>query len=309
MMKNLLFCLLFAVSCTQNPAADATWFSDNGKVKVLSTIAMIDDLVTQIGGDRIDSTALVRGELDPHSYELVKGDDEKFARADIVFYNGLGLEHGPSLRHQIAQAPYSVAVSQSIDRAQIVQVDGQDDPHIWMDIGLWVQTVEPIVETLCAYDPAHAQEYRTRGEALVAQMKQADAAIFARLQAIPSSKRYLVTSHDAFNYFTRHYLADPGEAGWQVRCAAPEGLAPEAQMSVRDVLAIMSHVEEFGVTVLFPESNVSKDALKKIVSAATNRGHPLRLCHETLYGDAMGDVSYLEMIEHNVNVIATELVR
>ena len=54
-----------------------------------------------------------------------------------------------------------------------------------------------------------------------------------QLQTIPSERRYLVTSHDAFHYFTRSYLADPGEKDWAKRFAAPEGLAPRAAQSVR----------------------------------------------------------------------------
>ena len=62
----------------------------NGKLKVLSTTAMLHDLVKQIGGDEIDSTVLICGDLDPHTYQLVKGDGEKLSFADLVFYNGLG---------------------------------------------------------------------------------------------------------------------------------------------------------------------------------------------------------------------------
>ena len=80
------------------------WMAPNGKVKILSTTAQIGDLVEEIGGDRMDYWVLIQGDLDPHSYELVKGDDEKLSRADRVFYNGLGLEHGASLLNTLQNA-------------------------------------------------------------------------------------------------------------------------------------------------------------------------------------------------------------
>ena len=89
-----------------SPSQD--WESPNGKVKILSTTQMIDDVVGQIGGDRVDHICLIEGEIDPHSYELVKGDDEKIGFAQLFFYNGLGLEHGASLHYQIAQHPHAV---------------------------------------------------------------------------------------------------------------------------------------------------------------------------------------------------------
>ena len=53
---------------------------------------------------------------------------------------------------------------------------------------------------------------------------------------------------------------------------------------------------------------MSKDSLRKIMSAGKEKGFDIRLCHEELYGDSMGKAnSYLEMIAHNVEIIAREL--
>ena len=297
--------------CLRPETQSKSWGQHNGKLKVLTTLSMINDLVQQIGGDRVDTMPLIRGELDPHSYELVKGDDEKFSRADLIFYNGLGLEHGLSLRQNLENNSKAVAVAEPILHHHphlILRVDGQYDPHVWMDIALWMYTIEPITEALAQKDPEHAQEYRARAAIVLEKMREVDEKVFSTLQAIPPHKRYLVTSHDAFHYFARHYLAEKGELQWQERCQAPEGLAPEAHMSVSDVIAIVDHIEDYHIPVLFPESNVSRDSLRKIVDAGRRKGFTIRMSQETLYGDAMGDASsYLDMIIHNAEVIAREL--
>jgi len=46
---------------------------------------MVRDLVATVGQDRIEVITLIKEELDPHTYELVKGDDEKLLSADLVF--------------------------------------------------------------------------------------------------------------------------------------------------------------------------------------------------------------------------------
>ncbi len=305
----LILCLLVGCSGGKNQQ----WQQEDARIKVLSTIAMIDDLVKDIGGEYVDAVPLIRGELDPHSYELVKGDDERFLQADLIFYNGLGLEHTLSMRQNLEDNPKAVAVGDPILRdcpSLILQIDRQYDPHIWMDITLWMRTIETIVNELCKLDPEHATIYAERGQQLYTKMEEADRIVYQTMQAIPAEKRYLITSHDAFHYFTRRYLALPNEKRWRERCAAPEGLAPDAQLSTADIHKIMRHIERHHVSVIFPESNLSRDSLRKIVRASRARGCPVLIADEPLFGDSMGNAdSYLGMVSHNVSVISRELMR
>ena len=255
---------------------------------------MIDDLVGQIGRDRIDHIALITGEIDPHSYELVKGDDEKLNLAALIFYNGLGLEHGASLRYQLEHHRNAIGLGDKLleTAPDLILYDGREiDPHIWMDISLWSRLIEPIVDALSQADPEGREFYQANGNTLQKIMRQAHQNIYGQLQQIPSSKRLLVTSHDAFNYFTRAYLASPDETGqkqWQRRCEAPEGLAPDGQLSASDIQEIIQHLVEYRVEVVFPESNVSRDSLKKIVHACRQKGVEVKIAEHALYGDAMG---------------------
>ena len=295
------------------------WMTSNGKVKVLSTTGMIDDVVKRVGGEYVDTIVLIKGDLDPHSYQLVKGDDEKLNFADIIFYNGLGLEHGPSIKQYLDKSSNAIGLGDLILKNHpddIIYINNQPDPHIWTDISIWMETIDPIVDALSKKDPAHSETYKNNGQLLKEKMSQADEDIYLLLQAIPTGKRYLVTSHDAFNYFARAYLAsdEDTKAQWEARFAAPEGLAPESQISSSDIQWIINHLEKYNITVVFPESNVSKDSLKKIVSAAKEKGLSLRIAQEPLYGDAMGHPgtlgdTYLEMISHNAITIARYIMQ
>ncbi len=302
-----IFCLipLLFASCQKSK----TKIESTDKKKVLSTIAQIGDLVTEIGGERVESRVLVRGELNPHSYELVKGDDEKIQAADLVLYNGLGLEHGASVSAMLASHPNTLAVGEKIQQLRpdrILIKESLVDPHIWMDVSLWKESVDPIAQKLSAIDPEGEGYYLARAEAVKQKMEATHRDIYATLQAIPSHKRFLVTSHDAFNYFTRTYLADPGELDWQKRFAAPEGLAPDGQLNPLDLQKIVDHLSRYKIEVLFPESNVSRDSIRKIAAAGKQKGLDLRICQEALYGDAMQG-TYLEAMRHNAQAIADHL--
>jgi manganese/zinc/iron transport system substrate-binding protein len=324
MMKNkirhivsylALFLCFFLGSCSpSNPSQIERWAQQNGKIKVLSTTAMIDDIVAQIGGERIDHIALITGEIDPHSYELVKGDDEKLLLAQVIFYNGLGLEHGASLRYQLEHHRNAIGVGNFILQnhpESILHVGKEIDPHVWMDISLWSLIIDPIVKALTLADPQGKEVYTKNAAILREKMLHRHQEIYQSMQKVSPKKRYLVTSHDAFNYFAQAYLAAPNEktqAEWQKRVAAPEGLAPEGQLSVSDIQKIIDHLIEYQIQVVFPESNVSRDSLKKIVHACAQKGLTVKISKEVLYGDAMGTNgsdadSYLKMIAHDANVM------
>jgi len=297
---------LFILGCGRN---SLTVENKDSRIKILSTIAQIGDLVSEVGGDRVKSTVLVRGELNPHSYELVKGDDEKIQGADLIFYNGLGLEHGVSVAAMIDVHPNRFALADSIKErhpSKILWKGTSPDPHIWMDVSLWRETVDPITSQLIQLDPEGEGYYLARAEILKEKMDATDQAIFELIQSIPENKRYLVTSHDAFHYFARRYLSEKNEIDWPRRFAAPEGLSPDGQLNPIDLQKIVDHLYTYRIEVLFPESNVSRDSIRKIADAGKKLKIELRICREVLYGDSLKG-SYLEGMMHNAEVIAQHL--
>lgn len=305
-----LFLPLLMMGCNPSKNRLSEWLEGGGKLKVLSTTAQIGDLVSAIGQDRVDGWVLIQGDLDPHSYEIVKGDGEKLARADLIFYNGLGLEHGASLSAMLRTSAKATAIGEKISARHpdlILKRGEVIDPHIWMDISLWQKGIDPIVEALSEADPEGATFYREQGELLAERMKEAHEEVQLILQKIPAEKRYLVTSHDAFHYFTRSYLAEAGESDWSDRFAAPEGLAPEGQLSPRDIQKIIDFLRAKKISTLFPESNVSRDSIRKIATAGKELGLEIHICSDPLYGDAMSGLAYLEMMRHNAETIAKHL--
>lgn len=313
-----LIVLISAFSCSKRNNDLQMWMDDQHAIKVLTTTQMINDIVKVIGGRHVSTLALIKGELDPHSYQLVKGDDEKLAYADLIFYNGLGLEHGPSLQNHLQNNPKAISLGDKIlqdNPSIIIYVNDKYDPHIWMDISLWAKAVPFIVEALSGKDPTHAEDYRSNAASLLVEMNSTHQEVIEILQKIPSEKRYLVTSHDAFNYFTRAYLATVEEVQtnqWQKRFNAPEGLAPESQLSTTDIKNIISYADKHHIEVLFSETNVSQDSIKKIVQAGNEQGLHLKIACCSLYADAMGKPgsdgdTYLKMIKHDATTIAKHL--
>ncbi len=278
---------------------------------------MIDDVVAKVGGDRIERSVLIVGEIDPHGYELVKGDDEKMGEATLIFFNGLNLEHGASLRYKIASHAGAISLGDFVLKnypEEILFEQGQPDPHIWMDVSLWTQTIEPVLEALVAKDPEGKEYYEERAKLARKEMLRVHEMLRKNLQTVPESLRYLVTSHDAFAYFTKAYLASEEErrlGTWKDRMAAPEGFAPDGQLGAADLQKIVDYLVDHQVHVVFPESNVSPDSLRKIVFACKEKGMTIRLSSKALYGDSMGPAgsisgNYPGMIAYDADVLIKE---
>ena len=315
---SFLICLIFLFSCSQGShSREKTdlekWMQDDGRLRVLATTAIVEDLVEQIGKDCVKVIAVIKGDLDPHSYEIVKGDGEKFSYADIVFANGLSLEHSASMQYQLAHHKAVVSLGDEVQKKcpdDIIYVDGQVDPHIWMDLSLWSHCVDPIQQKLSQYDPIHKDLYEKRAQEVKKQLKKMDEQIQKKLSQIPLKNRYLVTSHDAFNYHVRRYLATKEEISsntWTIRMKALQGLAPDEQISLLQINDIVDHVCKYDIQFIFPENNLSQDSLEKVREACQSRGKTIQLAKETLYGDTLGGKSYLKMLEYNTEVLEKHL--
>ncbi|MCA3393701.1 MAG: zinc ABC transporter substrate-binding protein, partial [Roseomonas sp.] len=60
--------------------------------RALSTVAMVGDLVRDIGGDRIRPETLIWEGVDPHLFRPTRADTARLLAADIIFANGHRLE-------------------------------------------------------------------------------------------------------------------------------------------------------------------------------------------------------------------------
>src|SRR5271154_1972495 len=63
------------------------------KPKVIATISIIGDVVKNVAGDSVNLVTLVGPDGDAHEYEPIPADSVNISKADIIFENGLYLEH------------------------------------------------------------------------------------------------------------------------------------------------------------------------------------------------------------------------
>ena len=281
--------------------------ADDGRIGVVATTGMIGDVARQVGGEHVRVTVLMGPGVDPHLFNPTRRDVLALQDADVVFYNGLLLEGRMTdvlgQLHDGGRAVYAVA--ERVDpelRLTPSEYERAYDPHLWMDVGAWAQTVDVVAEVLAELDPEQAEAYRANAEAYRAELAELDGYVRQVIGSIPDEQRVLVTAHDAFNYFGRAY-------GIEVR--GVYGMSTDAEAGVRDLNRLVDYVIERGVPAVFAESTVDDRAVLSLLAGASRRGHAMVLGGE-LFSDAMGprnmyEGTYVGMIDHNATTIALAL--
>lgn len=300
----LLLALLLAACGTDDGSGTA---GGEGRLQAVATTGMIADVVRQVGGEHVDVTQLMGAGVDPHLYRASEGDVERLTRADVIFYNGFFLEAGMErvLLQMDERSGTTVPVAESTPeerRIDSVIYEGLNDPHIWMDVKLWINTIDMIRDTLIEMDPENADAYRANAERYRAEMEALEAYVVERLAEVPPERRLLVTAHDAFNYFS---------TGYDFEVFAPQGISTQSEASTADIRATIDVVVSREVPAIFVESTISPDVVEAVQEGARSRGHEVRIGGE-LFTDAMGSPdseagTYLGMIRHNVDTIVDAL--
>jgi ABC-type Zn uptake system ZnuABC Zn-binding protein ZnuA len=108
--------------------------------------------------------------------------------------------------------------------------------------------VEKIRDALIALDRDGERYYTDRAAAYDAELVRLDAEVRAQIAVIPTERRKLVTSHDAFPYFAEAY-------GLEV--IGFTQIEPGKDPSPAELAALVRTVREAGVPAIFSETGVS----------------------------------------------------
>jgi manganese/zinc/iron transport system substrate-binding protein len=274
--------------------------------QVVATTGMIADVAAQLGGEGIRVVGLMGPGVDPHLFKASAGDLRTLSQADLILYNGLHLEAALANVLEGMQGRIRTrAVTSGIPEALLLPSEtfqGAWDPHVWMDVPLWMEATRIIAEELLALNPSDAEGIRARADALFEEMQALDVWVRLELEKVPPSRRVLITAHDAFHYFGRAY-------GFEVR--GLQGISTVAEAGTRDVQELSRFILEREVPALFVESSISPRTVEAVRAAVAAQGGVVAL-GGTLFSDALGSAgtpegTYLGMIRHNVRTLAEAL--
>lgn len=266
--------------------------------RAVATTTMIHDLVKQVGGDRVEVRGLLSAGADPHTYKPVPGDAIAIAESQIVFRNGLKLEGWMDklVENAGGQRPI-ITVSDGMPAVDDPAQAGHPDPHIWFSVPSWKLAVDNVAKALSELVPDSKDQFLARAETYKLQLDSLHKWAKIEMAKIPESRRYLVTSHDAFNYFGKEY---------GLTVIGVQGISTETQASSQDVAGIVKFIKQRSIPAIFVETSVNPKLIEEI-----SRQSGVKV-GGTLYGDSTGPVgsgadTYIGMISSNVRTIVAAL--
>ena len=265
------------------------------RMNVVATFSILGDLVKNVGGDRVEVSTLVGPNGDVHVYLPTPGDARKLAAAKVVFVNGLGLEGWVTRLISASSTKASIVIASEGIKPRNMK-DEHDtgdvpDAHAWQSVANAKIYVANIRDGLIALDPAGKASYDANATAYLGKLDELEKQVAVTIAKIPVDRRKIITTHDAFGYFSDAY---------GMTFIAPEGVSTDAEPSAKDLAKIITQIKMQKIPAVFMENITDPRLMEEIAreTGATTGG--------TLYSDALSDPSgpagtYIDMMRHNVS--------
>lgn len=270
----------------------------NGKITAVSSITIINDIVKNIGKDKIEAVSICEVGVDPHTYKPKPSDPRTISKSSIVFINGFALEHWiEEMIHNAGGEKKVVTVTEGLNPMTDEKGFGDPDPHAWFDVQNVKAYARNVAKGLIEIDKTNEAYYTANLDDYLKQLDELDAWIKTEIGKIPQEKRVLITSHDAFRYFGKAY-------GIEVH--GLQGISTEAKVRTEDVKNMVDLIKARKLRSVFIETSVNPKLLEQISSETG------AVVGGTLFSDSVGDTgtpegSYIGAVRHNVNAIVNAL--
>lgn len=279
------------------------------KLRVVTSTADMADAVRNVGGDRVDVTAIAPGYQDPHHVETKPSYLIALREADAFVMTGLQLEvaWAPDLLRNSRNTKIQPGAANFLDASNGINVlqkpKGQVDrtmgdvhplgnPHYTLSPVNMKKVARSVTALLKAVDPAGSAIYDKGYTDYWHKLDDADTR-WKKIMA-PYAGSKIVTYHSTWPYFAKHFNLDI------IGTVEPKpGISPSA--SYLDGLA--DQMKKEGVKVIIAEPWYPDNLIKAVArrSGATVLRLPIQP------GGVEGTDTYIKMMDYVVNHLAGAL--
>lgn len=298
-MARFRYVITLVIACVSAASAWQALAQAPEKLPVVATFSILADFARNVGGERIEVTALVGPNGDTHVYQPKPADAKELVAARLILVNGLGLEGWIDRLIKASGARAPVIVATKGIKPQQMREEGRVelDPHAWQSIADAKIYVANISDALIAADPEGEAVYRANAANYLGKLDALDAEVKREIAKIPPGRRQIITTHDAFGYFG---------AAYGFRFIAPEGVSTETEASARDVAKIIRQIKAEKIPAVFLE-NVTDPRLVRSIAAESGAK-----VGGTLYSDALSPANgpastYIDMMRNNIRELSAAL--
>lgn len=308
----LVVCMLTLAlcSCTQN--------NKTGKYKVVTTIYPVYDWLKNIVGDNNDNvevTLLNETGVDLHSYQGTASDIVKISNSDLLVYTG-GESEGwvedavettknenrivISLLDVLGDSAIEEELKEGMQESEHHHHDEEEhelDEHVWLSLKNASKFVKVLSEKICLIDAENKSLYETNTNAYLEKINALDKQFTDYLKTV-ENKVLVIGDRMPFIYLFTDYDID--------YFAAFSGCSAETEASFETILFLSKKLVENNSKAIFKIEGSTDKVVKTIIETSKLSNVKiltLNSMQNVTLTDVKNKVSYLDMMENNLNVL------
>lgn len=245
-----------AVNLSSNLTTSSTDL-DQSRIKVVASFYPVYEFVKNVGGNKVDVSTLIPIGVEPHDFEPTIQQIQNAESADLVVYNGAGLEKWIDK----IDSKIKVDASQGLNllKGNDSESAGSYDPHVWLDPVLAEKQVENIRDALINADPANTVYYQSNADKFIAELNNLDNKIKTELTTC--DKKDFIAFHNAFTYFASRYGLNQHSI---------LGLTPEGEILPQRLQEIIELAKDLGLNIVYSEDLVDPRSAEVIAQEIPN---------------------------------------
>lgn len=268
----IIIFLMFSMILTGCSGVSGTG-EDKGRLKIYTSFYPMYFLASEIAGDKAEVISMVPAGAEPHDWEPTPKLVIELNKADMLVYNGAGMETWidnilPNInekRTRIVDASEGIELLEPQEDEEEHETERHEhsdhDPHIWVSPIRIMQQAQIIYEALLETDPENAGYYGKNKQELDEKLTQLGKDINDASKSFRSN--VIVVSHEAFGYFANDY---------GFKQVAIKGVNPQEEPSPSKMAELVRECREHNVKYIFFEQLASpklSETLAKEVGAGT----------------------------------------
>ena len=270
--------------------------SSGDKKTIYASFYPVAELVKMISGDKYDVKTIIETSEEPHSFELTSQAMKDLSKADLIAYNGAGMESFiDDLKDNVKDDDKFLDLSDGLTLLDSSK-EGSDmasiNPHTWLSIKNAKVMVDNIYRKLSSMDPDNEKYYKKNLDEALAKFDDLDKKFADELSKVKDKEKYFVVSHAAFNY-----LADD----YGLKQVAVTGISPEEEPSAKDLKTIADFVKEKNIKTIFFEGKATPKVAETLAKNTGTKTSPLYTMENL--DDHMIEKGYFGLMDENLKAL------
>lgn len=311
--KSLFIVLMLALSMSIF-AMGGSEVPDNGKKNVAVSFDAMYELTKAIAKDKVNISVIIPEGMEPHDFEPKAKNLIFLSNADVLVYNGQGMEFWLDDALKAVQNKKLIEVNASKGIVAIKSGDssheeseehdekskhaenhhhshGNFDPHTWLGLSSAKIMIRNIAHGLSKADSKNAEFYQMNAKAYIAKLDKLLEEYRAKFKTVKN--KHFVTGHAAFAYLCRDFGLEQN---------AVKGVFSEGEANAKQLANLVEYCRTHKIKTIFSEESASPEVSKTLaneVNASVEEIYTIEMPQD--------NKTYLERMEENLEKIYQNL--